>query len=213
MLTVALRIPAALGKRYLSVFSSDKKEDPLITERRELRKKLKGLNPFSRNTDDETVKAFETELLPTMNVIPKSLQQIEVLTGEKVPLVNTSKPTALLLAFNQLSWLLIEEWRENLPSDQVNPIQCSVVDSIFTRLFTASIKNNLKREVPENLHSTCAVISKNFEAEKKFFQIETLKVPYVFIIDTKGRLRWRSCGSITNDDRTSLLDSLVKISK
>jgi len=153
---------------------------------------------------NENSKVFPTEVITTPFDVPQSLRSFSALSGKTLSLPVGSRPSALLVAFNQLGWSMLEDWRKALVSLSVPTVQLSVVEGWSARVFSSSISTSMKQSTPPELHDIVALRTSSFDSEKQALGIDNRAIGYAFIVDATGRVRLRGCGKFIEEDRTTL---------
>ena len=74
------------------------------------------------------------------------------------------------------------------------------------------MSNIMKRSVSLNRHDFVASYSQDFTPYKEALNIKNTFVCYVYLIDRKGRIRWRADGEAEMQDALLLIENLKSIS-
>mmetsp|Transcript_18519 Transcript_18519/g.24185 ORF Transcript_18519/g.24185 Transcript_18519/m.24185 type:complete len:269 (-) Transcript_18519:70-876(-) len=147
---------------------------------------------------------------------------VETLAGNEVtiPPVSGNKPTLLLVSFNDLGSRMAQSWKdpvdrhfeyESEEESSFRVLELFVVEGWHFKLFPDMMSNLMKRSVPLNRHEHVASFPGDFNSYKEVLNIKNTFVCYVYLIDSKGRIRWRADGEAEMQDALLLVENLKSI--
>ena len=90
-------------------------------------------------------------------------------------------------------------------------LEISVTESWVQQLMKVFLQNMLKRSIPFERHSQVVGYYGSFEKWKSALAINTPAVGHVFLIDKKGRIRWRASGQASLNDAVLIVENLAKL--
>eukprot|EP00924_Labyrinthula_sp_SR-Ha-C_P009320 maker-scaffold_2-snap-gene-20.32-mRNA-1 protein AED:0.00 eAED:0.00 QI:98/1/1/1/1/1/2/115/231 len=184
-----------------------------VERRREIQQEMRdrvAKGPFYKHNQDikslkEGDKPFKTEIIET-KPRPFSGILLEKLDKEFLS-IHTN--TVLCFGFNALSFDMLKLWIPAIIAADAKFIQVSVVENWLFNKFSFMIRSSLQNQISEKLHDKTCLYFGSFADYKHELGIETTLLPYVYLIDAEGSIRFRGCGKPDETDLT-LLKAAVK---
>lgn len=90
-------------------------------------------------------------------------------------------------------------------------LEVSVTESWVQQLMKGFLRSMLKRSIPFERHSQVVGYYGSFDKWKSALAISTPTVGHVFLIDRKGRIRWRATGQASLNDAVLIVENLTKL--
>jgi ATP10 protein len=115
--------------------------------------------------------------------------------------------TLVGLIFKQSGQAMLNTWLAPLQQAQqkARVAQIVVTESYVFNMMKGVITRDMQRNVPAELHASTYVLFGDASSLDDVLGVRNRMSGYVFLVDAKGRVRWRGCGMATEPEIAAML--------
>ena len=198
-----------------TVFDENVKHDKRQLLKKELRRGV-GFVGDIRELRDNNGKLFHANDSPldvSESITFPSVGEVQPL-DERLPKRSFSSILRLttnlvMISFNSFGRTQVQEWGGVFKHDNpgIKMVEISASDNWGARLIEGWLRNTLKSTIDNSLHSTFFPIFGKDEIANlcEGLGIQNTLVPYVYLVDSSGRVRWQGTGKPNSQELDALL--------
>jgi hypothetical protein len=134
--------------------------------------------------------------------------EAKALDGTTVILPDPRMPVVVIVGFSRASSSQVAMWGKQLIYRSWNGKQATVYEGAMLasvpRAFRSLVTRAIRKDVPDHAQSHFVVLTSDEQEWKKLAGVADDNDAYVLLIDTTGKLRWKTHGSIDETKATEL---------